>query len=213
MTLRPRSQIELEENGPSVGNMTRGKLGLESSLATYKQELPNRSPEPAVVRRWKRATEFHGWLQQDVVLELTIGQARELYRAGGGRKIGEFNTNSLKEIRDAIDFLLNDPLSLEGRFSECVNQGSAYALNGCGKEFASYLLSIKEPHLLGVWSTYSEKALALLGFTIPRKRNVSPGTKYVQYIDLLWGMRRATALEDFQELDRFLYWLVRTQRT
>ena len=209
MTDRHGSQVGLADNRPSRRGMPGGHQNLDSALATYKQQLSNRRPNTPVVCRWERAGEFQGWLNEATLQDLAFQQAKEIYRAAGGRKITEFNSNSIEEIRDAIDFLLYDPLSLEGRFSECVNRGSSCALGGSSKEFASYLLCIKDPQLLGVWSAYSERALAMLGLTIPKKRNLSPGTRYVQYLDLLWGLRRTTALADFQALDGFLYWLSR----
>ncbi|MCE2466329.1 MAG: hypothetical protein J4G01_09760, partial [Dehalococcoidia bacterium] len=35
------------------------------------------------------------------------------------------------------------------------------------------------------------------------------GTTYVQYLDLLWSVRRAAGMADFPELDRFLWWLAK----
>ncbi|MCE2466080.1 MAG: hypothetical protein J4G01_08465, partial [Dehalococcoidia bacterium] len=124
---------------------------------------------------------------------MSTEQAHILYSASGGRKMKEFKTNTVDEIRDSIDFLLYDPLSLDGRFSECVDPEGAYTLKGSGKGFVSYLLCVCYPQLFGHWSSYSDRSLSLLGIARPKARKLvqGQGTTYVQYLDLLWSVRRA----------------------
>ncbi len=161
--------------------------------------------------RWNRIGQFQGWLQQSSLQHLTLEQAQVLYSASGGRKGKEFKSNSPEEVRDSIDFLLYDPLSLDGRFSECVDPEGAYTLKGCGKSFVSYLLCVRYPQLFGHWSSYSDKSLSMLGTARPKARKMAQGqgTTYVQYLDVLWSVRKAAGMADFPELDRFLWWLSR----
>ena len=180
---------------------------MASLVGAYRAQLPFMS----AMDRWDRLSQFQGWLQQEALPQLSTEQAHILYSASGGRKMKEFKTNTLDEIRDSIDFLLYDPLSLDGRFSECVDPEGAYTLKGSGKGFVSYLLCVRYSHLFGHWSSYSDRSLSLLGIARPKARKLvqGQGTTYVQYLDLLWSVRRAAGMADFLELDRFLWWLAK----
>ena len=205
MTIRSRGRIGSTDYGMRTYGPAGSKSRLESALAAYRAD----GPSPSSFRRWQHAAEFRRWLEQDALRTLTLDQACLMYSACGGRKAKGFGSNALEEIREAFDFLLYDPLSLEGRFSECVTEGSAYELKGSNKAFISYLLCVKDPLLFGVWTPSSDKGLAMLGFITPKERSASPGTKYVRYLDLLWGLRRTAGMADFQELDRFLFWMAK----
>ncbi len=185
----------------------KGILSIPRAMDAYRAQLPFMSPK----ERWDRIEQFQGWLQQSALPHLTLEQAQALYSASGGRKGKEFRANSLEEIRDSIDFLLYDPLSLDGRFSECVDAEGAYTLKGCGKSFVSYLLCIRYPQLFGHWSAYSDRALSILGMGRPKARKMAQGqgTTYVQYLDLLWSVRKAAGMPDFPALARFLWWLAK----
>ena len=185
----------------------KGSLSIARAADAYRAQRPFMSP----IKRWDRIDQFQGWLQQGALPHLSMEQAHTLYTVSGGRKVKEFKANSAEEVRDSIDFLLYDPLSLDGRFSECVDPEGAYTLRGCGKSFVSYLLCIRYPHLFGHWSSYSDRSLSMLGMARPKARKMAQGqgTTYVQYLDLLWSVRRAAGMADFPELDRFLWWLAK----
>ena len=84
-------------------------------------------------------------------------------REVGKRKTKTFSTFPIEELRDSLDFLLYDTIKLEGRFDECGAPDGAYTPPGAGKEFASYLLCLRQPRLLGVWNSNSERLLRRLG--------------------------------------------------
>ena len=86
-------------------------------------------------RRWQRAAEMAAWLSEDELPSLTAEQGMVLYRASGGSRSKEFAANPATEVRDTLDFLLYDTITLEARFNECVADGGAYKLEGVGKEF------------------------------------------------------------------------------
>ena len=69
-------------------------------------------------KKWLRSEEFKQLLDQDALLELTMDQALDLYRASGGRDGAGFKSNTIEEVRDGLDFLLYDNIKLEGRFDE-----------------------------------------------------------------------------------------------
>ena len=93
-------------------------------------------------RKWARSTEFAGWINEAALLSLTMEQALSLYAASGGSHRQDFNSNSIDEIRDSLDFLLYDTVKLEGRFQECADNAGAFKLAGAGKDFVSYLLCL-----------------------------------------------------------------------
>ena len=158
----------------------------------------------AHARRWGRLAEFQGWLAQDVLPSLTPQQALALYRASGGRQAGRFRGSPIAEVRDALDFLLYDPLKLEGRFEEVAAEHGGYYLPGAGKEFASYVLCVKDPALFGVWSAAAERGLRALGL-LPRPLREGPlGVRYVDFLDLLWQARALAGLADFPQVDTLL---------
>lgn len=191
----------------STAQFRRGGPSIARAAEAFRVQFSSLS----VMERWDRIEQFQGWLQQGALPHLTLEQAYTLYSASGGRKAKEFRANSAEEVRDSIDFLLYDPLSLDGRFSECVDPEGAYTLKGCGKSFVSYLLCVSYPQLFGHWSSYSDRSLSMLGMARPKARKMAQGqgTTYVQYLDVLWSVRKAAGMADFPELDRFLWWLAK----
>ncbi len=167
----------------------------------------------AAKRRWKDAAALGQLLSEDALPALSTQQAAALYRASGCSRAAEFNGNPIEEIRDSLDFLLYDTIKLEGRFQECVAEDGAYKLAGAGKEFVSYLLSLRDPHLFGVWNAGAERVL--------RRLNLHPGTLKqghwgLRYIDLLDSMQRLAGrigLADMAEADRFAGWVSRPRRS
>ena len=102
-------------------------------------------------RRWNFADQPQEWLTQGHLPSLTEAQALTLYRAAGGRHTAQFRTNPIAEVRDAADFLLYDTIKLESRFDECASPEGGFGLNGAGREWPSYLLTLYEPALFAPW--------------------------------------------------------------
>lgn len=160
-------------------------------------------------RRWARAGEMAGWLAPEQLPELTETQAAALYRAAGGSRGREFAGNGLAEIRDSLDFLLYDTITLEARFNECVAEGGAYRLAGAGKEFVSFLLCLGQPGLLAVWNPATERALRRLE---RYPKGLGKGHWGLRYMDLLEAAQRLRpefGLADFREVDEFCYFVSR----
>lgn len=160
-------------------------------------------------RRWERAPEMAGWLEESQLPSLDERQTMTLYRASGSGKAKEFAANPLAEVRDTLDFLLYDTITLEARFNECVAGDGAYKLAGAGKEFISYLLCLKQPGLLGVWNTAAERALRRLD---RYPRGLARGHWGLRYMDLLEASHRLRpeyGLADFREVDEFCYFVSR----
>lgn len=152
-------------------------------------------------RRWSRATEFGGWLEQDALASLNPEQALRMYRASGGRDAVSFSSNPIEELRDSLDFLLYDTIKLEGRFDECVLPEGAYKLAGAGKEFVSWLLCLRNPVLFGVWNTNTERMLRRIG-AYPAAMNRGPmGIRYLDLLEALGWLRLQLGLPDFIEVD------------
>lgn len=163
-------------------------------------------------KRWGRAGDFVGWLEQSSLESLESRQSTALYRASGGRESAQFNSNSLADIRDALDFLLYDTLKLEGRFDECAGTDGAYKLLGAGKEFASYLLCLSNPALFGVWNANAERLLRRAG-ALPKTVNEGPmGIRYLDILEGLAALRRELGFEDFREIDELAFLTARRTR-
>lgn len=145
------------------------------------------------------------WLEQDNLTGLSESQASSLYRGAGGRQGKKFATNPIAEIRDAVDFLLYDTIKLENRFEECAAEDGGFGLLGAGKEWPSYLLTLREPSLFAPWSPHTERALRRLGMLPPRLRSGHPGLGYIDLLDALGAVAYRLQLPDFRSVDEFCY--------
>ncbi len=139
-------------------------------------------------------------------------QAVSLYAASGGARRREFNTNTIEEVRESLDFLLYDTVMLEGRFQECAAGGGAYTLAGTGKEFISYLLCIKNPGLFAVWNSNAERAFRNLRMPTELMRKGPLGVAYIDLLEASSLMRQRLGLADFRSLDEFWYSVTRPVR-
>jgi hypothetical protein len=158
-----------------------------------------------VQRRWGQADTLRDWLEQESLTGLTLRQAQSLYRAAGGRQTREFNTNSEADLRDSLDFLLYDTITLEARFAECVSEQGAFKLVGAGREFISFVLCLSNPRLFAVWNPASQRALRRLGMHTPTMSRGHVGLAYLEVLDALELVRRRVGLEDYRQVDEFCY--------
>ena len=182
-----------------------GRIGLDVLRALYDEGLASGGDSAYRKRRWGREAEFAGWLEQDALASLPEEHALALYRASGGREVSAFSGIAIEELRDTLDFLLYDTIKLEGRFDECVSPDGGYKLPGAGKEFISWLLCLRNPQLLGVWNSNSERMLKRVG-AYPDTMNRGPvGIRYLDLMEALAGLRARLGLRDFIEVDVLAY--------
>ena len=163
-------------------------------------------------RRWTYADDPGGWLEQDALATLAQSQADVLYRGAGGRQITKFRTNSIAEVRDAVDFLLYDTIKLENRFEECALETGGFGLVGAGREWPSYLLTLREPTLFAPWSPHTERALRGLRMLPPGLKQGHPGLCYIDLLDATQVLRVRLGLPDFRAVDEFCYLNARIRR-
>ena len=163
-------------------------------------------------RRWTYDDDPAAWLDQGNVFDMAQTQADALYRAAGGRQIQKFRTNSIEDIRDAIDFLLYDTIKLENRFEECALDTGGFGLIGAGKEWPSYLLTLRDPALFAPWSPHTERSLRRLGMLPPGLRTGHPGLCYIDLLDSVQAVRYRLGLPDFRAVDEFCYFNGRNSR-
>ena len=157
-------------------------------------------------RRWGRAIEFAGWLEQDALAALEPEQALRLFRASGGRDTAAFSATPIEELRDSLDFLLYDTIKLEGRFDECVSLDGAYKLPGAGREFISWLLCLRNPALFCVWNGNAEKLLRRAGVYPGTMKRGPEGIRYLDLLEALGRLRAQVGLPDFISVDE-MAWL------
>ena len=86
-------------------------------------------------------------------------------------------------------------------FEECASPEGAYKLPGAGHEFVSWLLCLRNPPLLGVWNSNSERLLRLLGAYQESMRRGPAGIRYLDLIEALAWVRARLGLRDFVEVD------------
>ena len=156
-------------------------------------------------RRWGRADEWRGWLEQDALPGLTEKQAAILYRGAGGRQISKFRANPIDDIRETVDFLLYDAIKLENRFEECAVETGGFGLSGAGKEWTSYLLALRDPTLFAPWSPHTERALRRLRMLPAEFSKGHPGLCYIDLLDILGNLARRLQVPDFRCVDEFCY--------
>ncbi len=171
----------------------------------YDEALGKGSPDAYRKRRWGRASEFAAWLEQDALAILEPEQALILYRASGGRDASSFLVTPIEELRDSLDFLLYDTIKLEGRFEECVTADGAYKLAGAGKEFASWLLCLRNPALFGVWNANAERMLRRLKVYPESMKRGPVGIRYLDVLEALSRVRFMCGIPDFIEVDIMAY--------
>lgn len=162
-------------------------------------------------RRWGRDGRAE-WLEQDYLTGLSESQASSLYSGAGGRQGKKFATNPIAEIRDAVDFLLYDTIKLENRFEECAAEDGGFGLSGAGKEWPSYLLTLRESSLFAPWSPHTERTLRRVGMLPPRLRSGHPGLGYIDLLDALAALAHRLQLPDFRIVDEFCYFNGRQKR-
>ena len=163
-------------------------------------------------RRWTYDDDPAAWLDQANVFDMAQTQADALYRAAGGRQIQKFRTNPIEDIRDSIDFLLYDTIKLENRFEECALDTGGFGLIGAGKEWPSYLLTLRDPALFAPWSPHTERSLRRLGMLPPGLRTGHPGLCYIDLLDSVQVVRYRLGLPDFRAVDEFCYFNERNSR-
>ncbi len=171
----------------------------------YQKSLIDGRLEAYRKRRWQRAGEFAGWLDEQSIPSLTADQAQAIYRASGGRHTREFKAIPMEEMRDSLDFLLYDSLGLEKRFDESASAVGAYNLAGSGKEFVSYILCVRDPGLFAFWSSHGERALRKLGVYPKDLRKGNLGFGYMDLLEAMNVVRGRLGLADFQSVDEFVY--------
>ncbi len=160
-------------------------------------------------QRWSRFAECRILLGQEALAGLSWDQGLTLFRSSGASGIKEFRSNQLEEVRDALDFLLYDTITLEVRFAECAASGGSYHLPGMGKEFVSYLLCLRDPSLFGIWQTYVPRALRLMGLCPPNLGKGHLGLGYLDLLDALQRVRQETGLADFRGVDEYCFAVTR----
>ena len=160
-------------------------------------------------KRWSRREDFSGWLSQEKLPDLSLDQAAAVFRASGGSRTREFRANPIEEIRDTLDFLLYDDVKLEGRFDECVAEGGGFKLAGAGREFASYVLCLKEPALFAVWNSNADRVLRRTGILNTSMKTGPMGIQYLDVLDCLARLRYRLGFPDYMALDEFSYAIAR----
>ncbi len=163
-------------------------------------------------RRWSRFAECRNWLEQEALASLSWNQGLTLFRSSGARGIREFRTNQLEEVKDALDFLLYDTITLEIRFAECAASGGSYHLPGLDKEFVSYLLCLRDPSLFGIWQSYVPRALRLMGKCPPNLGKGHLGLGYLDLLDALQRVRQGAGLADFRAVDEYCFAVTRRHK-
>ncbi len=178
---------------------------LPNLIKSYRRCLDQGLLEAYRKKRWTRFHEFSGWLVQENIPNLDMGQAASLFRASGGRRATEFKTNPVEEIRDTLDFLLYDEVKLEGRFDECAAEGGGFKLAGAGKEFISYILCLRELALFGVWNSRAERVLRREGDLNASAKTGPMGIRYLDILEGLAKLRHRLGLPDYIAVDEVCY--------
>jgi len=160
-------------------------------------------------KRWGEFEKWRGWLDRNTLPYLSLEHSLVMFRASGSKGIKAFGANKIDEIRESLDFLLYDPVSLEGRFAECVALDGAYHCGGFDKEFVTFLLCLREPSLFGIWQPYVVKALKIFGNCPLNFGKGHVGLAYLDLLDALMEIRRVTGLPDFISVDEYCYAITR----
>ncbi|MSQ06477.1 MAG: hypothetical protein EXR54_05685 [Dehalococcoidia bacterium] len=178
------------------------RSGLEAAL---RQVADQGQLEHLHQERWGQTGTMAAWLGQEALAGLSESQALALYRASGGTHTAQFRTSPIADIRDSLDFLLYDTISLESRFAEFAAEDGFYKLAGAGKELASFLLCLREPGLFAPWRPYTERALRRLEMYPATLRQGHLGLRYLDLLDALQRLRQQLGPADFRWVDSFCY--------
>ena len=164
-------------------------------------------------RRWQYADDPAGWLEQDALATLTQSPGRRpLSRRPADAKSTSSAPIPSQKSGDAVDFLLYDTIKLENRFEECALETGGFGLAGAGREWPSYLLTLREPTLFAPWSPHTERALRRLGLLPPGLKQGHPGLCYIDLLDAMQILRVQLGVPDFRAVDEFCYFNGRVSR-
>lgn len=187
-------------------------INLAALSAAYQSAFEQGELDTYYFRHWRFPDVRAKWLSPDRLPDLSPQQALTLYHAAGCRRTQAFTANPIAEIRDTLDFLLYDTITLEARFNECAAPDGAYKLAGTGPEFLSWLLCLTNPTLFAVWNPSAERALKRLGCYPPAMAKGHWGLRYLDLLDAMQRIRRQFALADYPEVDQFCYFISRKWR-
>ena len=187
-------------------------IDLAAMAAAYQSAYAQGELDSYYHSHWRFPDARARWLSPDRLPDLSPQQAMTLYHAAGCRQTQAFTANPIAEIRDTLDFLLYDTITLEARFNECAAPDGAYKLAGAGPEFLSWLLCLTNPTLFALWNYTAERALKRLGRYPPTMAKGHWGLRYLDLLDAMQRLRQQFALADYPEVDQFCYFITRKWR-
>lgn len=154
-------------------------------------------------RKWSKMGRAKELIQEDAVNNLTEAQAAELYRCLPISQRGRsaFLANPIKEIREALGFLLWEQLMYEMRVYEFLDQGW---LTGADVALAAALLCTKDPDLYGVIGPNTEKGFKLLKMYPTFTPKESQAGRFQKLQETLFLLFRMGEFQDLPEVDDFL---------
>lgn len=76
---------------------------------------------------------------------------------------------------------------------------------GTGKEWPSYLLTLRDPRLFAPWNPHTEQALRRLGILPAGFSQGHVGLCYIDLLDILANLGQILRFPDFRAVDEFCY--------
>ncbi|GEM_PF-2290730 len=154
-------------------------------------------------RKWGKISRAKELIQEDALNDLTEAQAEELYRclpiSQRGRSV--FLANPIKEVREALGFLLWEQLMYEMRVYEFLDQDW---LKGADVSLAAALLCVKDPDLYGIISANTEKGFKHLKMYPKFDPKESQAGRFQKLQETLFLLFRMGEFQDLPEVDDFL---------
>ena len=157
-------------------------------------------------RKWGHFELVDELSQEQRLLSLSLEEAELIFR---GLPIPQSNrsrflSNSIKDIRESLWFLLYGEAPYEIRAWELLDELGGYRLIGVDRPFVSALLCIKDPLLFGLANARVERALRRLRLLPKFDSKESNAGKLQKIQEALWRVSQAAGFSDFTITDDFL---------
>lgn len=156
---------------------------------------------------WWEKLDYDKFITREAIDQLSAEDALKLYKnTGWGVKLypHTFIENGIERIKDSLQYLLYGDAPLEERFTNVVDPNGSYKIKGTGREFASFLLCVKDPQEYGIWNGAVDDGLKLLKMTPRRKRGEKVGETYIKVLQVLKKLQDKCGFGDLQITDEFI---------
>jgi hypothetical protein len=158
-------------------------------------------------REWWGKLGVKELITEEGIERLDPDAALWLYKnVGWGAKLypRSFLESGIDSIKKALKYLLYGADPVEKRFFHVVDSRGDLKLAGAAREFASFLLCMRDPKSFAIWNGAVDAGLKMLGFLPARTRGEHVGVTYTKICQACEDVRQRAGFADLQATDEFI---------